>query len=118
EANIQALWIYRNYYKKEYKAKNAEIGVIFSTDSHYSFYKGCNLLSINPLPVEVDFETRQIELNSLKSTIAKAKEEGIKYLVVNVNMSTTMFGSVDDLEAILPTLKECGLPYKVHADGA
>jgi hypothetical protein len=39
EANIQALWIYRNYYKKQFRAKNHEIGVVFSTDSHYSFYK-------------------------------------------------------------------------------
>lgn len=118
EANIQALWIYRNYYKKEYKASNKEIGVIFSTDSHYSFYKGCNLLSIKPLPVEVDFESRQMTPEKLEAVISKAKIEGIKYLIINVNMSTTMFGSVDDLESLLPVIKGCKLPYKVHADGA
>ena len=118
EANIQALWIYRNYYKKEFQAENKEIGVIFSTDSHYSFYKGCNLLSIKPLPVEVDFETRQIDQEKLKEVLREAVRNGIKYLVLNVNMSTTMFGSVDDLEAILPIIKDFGLPYKVHADGA
>lgn len=118
EANIQALWIYRNYYKKEFGAKNAEIGVLFSSDSHYSFYKGCNLLSIKPLPVEVEFETRQMTPESITQVLEEAKANGIKYLIVNANMSTTMFGSVDDLDSLLPAIKASGLPYKVHADGA
>lgn len=29
-----------------------------------------------------------------------------------------MFGSVDDLEGLLPEVKACGMPYKVHVDGA
>lgn len=118
EANIQALWIYRNYYKKEFGAQNREVGVIFSTDSHYSFYKGCNLLSIQPIPVEVDFDTRQIKKDALEEAIRKARENGVKYLVVIANMSTTMFGSVDDLEAMLAVIKPLDIPYKVHADGA
>ena len=35
EANIQALWIYRNYFLSHHKAQINEIGVIYSEDSHY-----------------------------------------------------------------------------------
>ncbi|MDZ7846420.1 MAG: pyridoxal-dependent decarboxylase [Owenweeksia sp.] len=118
EANIQALWIYRNYYRKEFGARNEEVAVVFSTDSHYSFYKGCNLLAINPIPVEVDFDTRQMKADVLARHLEKAKKEGVKHLIVIANMSTTLFGSVDDLEACLTVVKAADLPYKVHADGA
>ncbi|HCQ15486.1 MAG TPA: aspartate aminotransferase family protein [Cryomorphaceae bacterium] len=118
EANIQALWIYRNYYKKQFRAKNHEIGVVFSTDSHYSFYKGANLLSIEALPVKVDEDTRRINPEALRQRLHDASIQGIKYLIVIANMSTTMFGSVDDPNELAGVFKEKGLPYKMHADGA
>ncbi len=118
EANIQALWIYRNYYKKKFRARNHEIGVVFSTDSHYSFYKGANLLSIQAMPVEVEEETREMNLESLHQLLHDASIQGVKYFIVIANMSTTMFGSVDDPNAIARVFKEKDLPYKMHADGA
>ncbi len=118
EANIQAAWIYRNYYRKEMGAANREVGVIFSSDSHYSFYKACNLLSLTAIPVAVDFESRQMPAATLRQQIKEAKEKGVKYLVVIANMSTTMFGSVDELEANLAVIREFDMPYKVHVDGA
>lgn len=118
EANIQALWIYRNYFKKEFGAQNQEVGVVFSTDSHYSFYKGCNLLSLTPITIAVNDEDRQMEIEDLQTQLKKAQEKGVKHLIVIANMSTTMFGSVDDLDRVLPVIKQTELPYKVHADGA
>lgn len=118
EANIQALWIYRNYYKKQFRAKNHEIGVVFSSDSHYSFYKGANLLSIQAIPVPVDEDTRQIEIPTLKQQLHDANIQGVKYFIVIANMSTTMFGSVDDVDALTAVFKKNNYPYKVHADGA
>lgn len=118
EANLEAMWIYRNYYKKEYGAKNEEIGVVFSSDSHYSFHKGCNLLSLAPIQIEVDADTRQMTPESLRREIGKAKEQGIRHLILVANMSTTLFGSVDDLDEILPVIREFELEYKVHVDGA
>ena len=58
EANIQAIWMYRNYFKCEKSALNSEIAVICSVDSHYSMDKGANLLSIPIFKVEVDFDSR------------------------------------------------------------
>lgn len=118
EANIQALWIYRNYYRKEFGARPREVGVVFSTDSHYSFYKGCDILGLQALSVPVDFDTRQIKQDALKKVLSNAKADGVKHLIVVANMSTTLFGSVDELEPLLDTVKSFELPYKVHADGA
>ena len=118
EANIQAMWLYRNYYQKEFRAKNHEIGVVFSSDSHYSFYKGCNILSLQPIPVEVDNDTRTLNPDTLRKTIQKAQVQGVKYFVLNVNMSTTLFGSVDELAPLTRVFRDMELPYKVHVDGA
>ncbi len=118
EANIQALWIYRNYYKKQFRAKNHEIGVVFSTDSHYSFYKGANLLSIEAIPVRVNEETRGVEEDVLREALHNASIRGVKYFVVIANMSTTMFGSVDDAALYSKVFRSLDMPFKMHADGA
>ena len=118
EANIQAMWIYRNYYKKQFRAKNHEIGVVFSTDSHYSMYKGANLLGIQPVPVQVDDETREVQQDLLEQKIHEANIRGIQYFIVVANMSTTLFGSVDDINRMVQVFKNRDLPFKVHVDGA
>lgn len=118
EANLEALWIYRNYYCKQYNATNAQVGVLFSSDSHYSFHKGCNLLGTIPVQVEVDYNTRQMTPEALRVALGLAVSQGVKHLIVIANMSTTLFGSVDDLQVILPVVREFGFEYKVHVDGA
>lgn len=118
EANIQALWIYRNYYQKEFKAKASEIAVVFSSDSHYSFYKGANLLGIRALSIEVNEATREMEAAQLEAQLQSAQAEGIKYFIAIANMSTTLFGSVDDPDAIGEVFEKLELSYKMHVDGA
>ncbi len=118
EANIQALWIYRNYYQKEFGAKPEEIAVVYSKDSHYSMPKGANILNIKSILLNVDDETRAIEMADLDAKIKQAQAEGIKYFIVIQNMSTTMFGSVDDVNAVAAYFVENGLEFKLHIDGA
>jgi len=118
EANIQAMWIYRNYFRAEFKANLTEIAVLFSDDSHYSFYKGANLLNIKAISVAVDEDNREIDRESLKTHLAKAKKEGVKYIIAIANMSTTMFGSVDNVDLIADQLEEADFQYKLHLDGA
>ncbi|MGB0979635.1 MAG: pyridoxal phosphate-dependent decarboxylase family protein [Croceimicrobium sp.] len=118
EANIQALWIYRNYYQKEFNAKANEIAVVFSSDSHYSFYKGANILGIKALDVAVDPESRSIDMKLMQERLQAAKQEGIKYFIAIANMSTTLFGSVDDPDEIGALFESMELPYKLHVDGA
>lgn len=118
EANIQAQWVYRNYFIQNFKALNSEIGVIFSEDAHYSVYKGANLLNITPFTVQVNHDDRSVSLESLEEQVKNAKQAGIKYLIVHLSMGTTIFGSVDNTADFLPFIKENFEHYFVHVDAA
>lgn len=118
EANIQALWIYRNYFQSEYKAELREISILCSEDSHYSMAKGANLLSIDIIKVPVNDDDRKIDTIQLDNLLKEAKLKGKKYFIVVSNMMTTMFGSVDDVEVYWSALENNQLLYKIHVDGA
>jgi tyrosine decarboxylase/aspartate 1-decarboxylase len=118
EANIEALWIYRNYYLNEYNADINEIAVVYSADTHYSIPKGIDLLNLKGIELGVNQVTREIVIKDLQQKIEKALTEGIKYFIINLNMSTTMFGSVDDIDKITSFLNLIHLNYKLHVDGA
>lgn len=118
EANIEALWIYRNYFVKEYNAALDEIVVVYSTDTHYSIPKGLDLLNLNGIEVQVEESSREIILKDFEQKIEGAISQGVKYFIVNLNMSTTMFGSVDDIDKITSFLNLLKINYKLHVDGA
>jgi tyrosine decarboxylase / aspartate 1-decarboxylase len=118
EANMQAIWIYRNLFLKEHGAKLTEISILCSKDSHYSMDKAANLLSIDIFKYPIDFNTRKTEASDVITTIHRAKEKGIKYFIVICNMMTTMYGSVDDIEVSIAALQKEQCVYKLHIDGA
>lgn len=118
EANIEALWIYRNYYQQEFKAKPEEIVAVYSQDSHYSFPKATNLLGLRSLVFKVDEDTRAVNIQDLEQKLIEEIHKGTKYFIVNVNLSTTMFGSVDDIDKMTMLLNLLGLNYKLHIDAA
>ncbi|MGB0776771.1 MAG: pyridoxal phosphate-dependent decarboxylase family protein [Flavobacteriaceae bacterium] len=118
EANIQALWVYRNYYKFNFEAKLEDIVILASEDTHYSIPKGANLLDIDLVSIPVDFETRLIQKETLEQTVRDVKQSGKKYAIVVANMATTMFGSVDDPDLYAEVLNEAKMDFKLHVDGA
>ncbi|PZF71323.1 pyridoxal phosphate-dependent decarboxylase family protein [Taibaiella soli] len=118
EANIQAAWIYRNYFRKEWKAQQEEIALIGSADTHYSIAKAANLLHLDWYEVAVDKMTRTIVPQALDETISAAKAKGVKYFIVISNMATTMFGSVDDPDLYAAAMKKYDVACKIHVDGA
>ncbi len=118
EANLEAMWIYRNYFMREHGAQLSEIAVLHSEDSHYSVSKGCDLLHVQPIRVAVDSNTRLIVQHEAAQALTRARAEGVKYLIVLVNMGTTMFGSVDRVNELGETLENQGWMYHVHVDGA
>ncbi len=118
EANIQALWMYRNFFQYKYEATLDQIAIIASEDTHYSIPKGANLLQLEWLKIPVDFETRKIDSQALEITIKKAMTNGKKYFIIVSNMGTTMFGSVDNPEDFTVILEKYSLEYKLHIDGA
>jgi len=118
EANIQALWVYRNLYKKEYNATLDEMVILSSEDTHYSVHKGSNLLSIENVSIPVDFNSREILKDELDSIVKELISNGKKYFMVISNMATTMFGSVDNPDTYAEILEKHKVAYKIHVDGA
>lgn len=118
EANIQALWMYRNYFINEYKANPEEISIVASEDTHYSIAKGSNLLMTDRIKVPVDPVNRTINAESLNNLIADAVAAGKKYFIVIANMGTTMFGAVDDTDVYISVFEKHNLQFKLHIDAA
>lgn len=118
EANLQAIWAYRNYFMQSYKASLDEIAIISSADTHYSAAKASNVFCIKKFAVALDDTTRKINASNLNKTILEAKKDGVKYFIVVANMMTTMFGSVDDITIYTTVLKGLELPFKLHVDAA
>jgi glutamate/tyrosine decarboxylase-like PLP-dependent enzyme len=118
EANIQAIWMFRNYYMNNYDAKADEIAIVASEDTHYSIPKASNLLQLDWLKTPVDFNTRTIDKVQLEEIILNAQNNGKKYFIAVSNMGTTMFGSVDNPEDYIAVFEKHNLHYKLHIDGA
>ncbi|MGG7036855.1 MAG: pyridoxal phosphate-dependent decarboxylase family protein, partial [Flavobacterium sp.] len=118
EANIQAIWMYRNYFINHFDATSNEIAIVASADTHYSIPKASNLLQIDWLKIPVDSNTRQIDKNELDTLVQNAKENGIKYFIAVSNLGTTMFGSIDNPEDYISVLEKHRVNFKLHIDGA
>lgn len=118
EANIQAFWMYRNFFMYKKGAKLDQIVILASEDTHYSIPKGANLLMIDWIKVPVSFAKREIDLVALESQIIEAKQNGKKYFIVIANMGTTMFGSVDNPDDYISILEKHQVQYKLHIDAA
>ena len=118
EANMQAIWIYRNYFRKEYHAAQDDICIICSEDSHYSSSKAANVLHLDIAYIDVDKSNRHIKKDHLETVIYQQQQKGKKYFIVIANMMTTMFGSVDPVDLYAEVLEAAGGEYKIHVDGA
>lgn len=118
ESNIQAVWIYRNYFIQMHGAQSNEIAILCTEDSHYSFDKAADILSIDCIKVPVGIEDRRVSSSEIVRSLNKANQAGKKYFIGIVNMMTTMFGSVDDIDKFVTAFAETGFDYKLHVDGA
>lgn len=118
EANIQAMWIYRNYFQRALGLQSKQIAIVCSTDSHYSMDKGANLLGLPIYKLPVDCDSREIITCKAQAIISQACEDGIEGFIVIANMMTTMFGSVDDVSVLTQLFHSKNLPFKLHVDGA
>ena len=118
EANIQAIWIYRNYFQNEHSARLEEICILCSSDSHYSMDKAANLLALHIYKVKVDPESRTVSDTSIVEAIEEARNHGKKHFIVVCNMMTTMFGSVDQVDVFTEQLSKLSCHFKLHIDGA
>lgn len=118
EANIQAVWIYRNYFMRTFGARPEDITLLCSVDSHYSVYKAADLLNIRIATLAVDQATRSIASATMHDAVVRLKAENRKYVIAFSNMMTTMFGSVDDPQLFGDVLTQHGMEFMLHVDGA
>ncbi len=118
EANVQAVWVYRNYFMREHQAKREEICIICSEDNHYSMDKAGNLLALDTAKVQVNEQDRSINAEAVSQAIQAQQAQGKKFFIVIANMMTTMFGSVDDINAYVDGLQACEATFRLHVDGA
>jgi tyrosine decarboxylase / aspartate 1-decarboxylase len=118
EANLQAIWLYRNFFKANYHIANEQIGILCSADCHYSMAKAANVLSLPIFYVPVNLENRSFQKTDLLNTLQKMKAQGIQKVIVVANMMTTMFGSVDSIGLYTDALLSAGWEFKLHVDGA
>lgn len=118
EANLQACWIYRNYFQKEKACKPEEICILCSADNHYSMDKAANLLGVKVQKVKVSFDNREITTEAISEAIQAQRAQGAKAFIVVANMMTTMFGSVDDPSLYTSVLEKEDIPYFLHIDAA
>jgi tyrosine decarboxylase/aspartate 1-decarboxylase len=118
EANLQSIWIYRNYFEREKGYQSQEIALIYSSDSHYSMAKGANIFNVQGVCVPVDSNTRRIDKKWLTTQLHTLKAKGVKGIILVANLMTTMFGSVDHLSDYLEELDTMDFETKVHVDGA
>ncbi|NEN22684.1 aspartate aminotransferase family protein [Cryomorpha ignava] len=118
ESNMQAVWIFRNYFMQKHGAKREEVAILCSEDSHYSFDKAANILAVGIQKIKVDTDTRKISEETVLEAIKEAQAKEFKYFIVIGNMMTTMFGSVDNIDTYISAFEKTGLPHKIHIDGA
>ena len=118
EANIQAVWMHRNYFMKVHGFTPSEITLLCSSDSHYSVFKAANLLGVNIRLVEVDPMTRTMPHERIRAALEDEVRKGCKAVIAFCNMMTTMFGSVDDPQPVVSAIENLQLPYRLHIDGA
>lgn len=118
EANMQAIWIYRNFFEKEKNAKPNQIAILCSQDSHYSMDKAANILGISIYKVFTNDSDKMLQEDHLNAQLNQAISDGIQFFIVVANMMTTMFGSVDKVDLYTNELLKRNLEFKLHIDGA
>lgn len=118
EANMQAIWIYRNYFQAEHNALPEQIAILCSADSHYSMDKSSNILGISIIKITTDDITKEVHAEDLKRKLDEATDKGIRFFIVVANMMTTMFGSVDNINLYTNELQARNIEFKLHVDGA
>lgn len=118
EANMQAIWVYRNYFIQEHQAKNNQIALLTSADAHYSMDKAANIFNLHLIKITVKEDDRKIDPTNLESQLTMLKEQGVEHIICIANMMTTMFGSVDQTDIYAEAFKKHEFNYRIHVDGA
>lgn len=107
EGNFEGLLIGR---------ENHPNGILFaSEDSHYSIFKAAKMYKI-PYEKVKSNDDGSMDLTNFIECLKKYPSN--TPAILNVNIGTTLKGSIDDVDTILEILKARETPFYVHCDGA
>ncbi len=101
-ANLEALWVARSLHPAK--------AVAFSSESHYTHRRMCEVIGARAMEIAVDNEGR-MELDDLR---AKLKTGEIGTVVMTTG--TTGLGAVDPIDVALELQRE--FQFRIHVDGA
>lgn len=96
--------------------------MFLTPESHYSISKGAAIFDLETQKVKVDELSGVMLKDSLKEAVdARLKENPNLCTVININLGTTMKGSIDSIAAVKDVLDQCGIPEErryLHCDAA
>lgn len=104
-SNITSMHMARSLLHEDTKTRGVyhqRLAVFSSSHSHYSIEKSAILLGLGSdslFKVKVT-ETGEMDVDDLKTQIAKAQEQGFTPFYINATAGSTVYGSFDDFEAI------------------
>ena len=101
EANLEGLWIAREYMKK--LNSESEIKIFTTKVSHYSIIKSLKLLGFNIEKdlIYIDYnEFFEMDINDLNEKIKFYGKNDIKNFIVVINLGSTVTGSIDNISEI------------------
>lgn len=104
EANIEGMWIGREYLRK--LNKDAPIYVLFTKLTHYSISKAMHILDIENY-VEINYNNNfEMDVKDLKIKLSELQQNGVKNILIVANVGTTTCGSIDPITDINATINE------------
>lgn len=110
ESSLQGLYVGRE------SAENKQHVFLTTNDSHYSIFKIAKLLCLNIIRIKSQ-ENGEMDYQDFD---AKVKENADKYIIVNINIGTTMKGAIDSSREVFRIIKKYNKQnaYYLHADAA
>lgn len=110
ESSLQGLYVARE------SAEGRGHIFLTSSESHYSIYKIAKLLGLNLVVVKAQ-ENGEIDYHDFDE---KVRDSADKYIIININLGTTMKGAIDSSREVYRILKKHGKhrDFYCHADGA
>lgn len=97
--------------------------VLVSASAHYSWEKAMKVMGLgtaNLVKVAVDDHMR-MDVDALRSELARARDEDVPVLAVVGMLGTTEFGTVDPIHRIVEERELCrarGIDFGIHVDAA
>lgn len=119
EGNLHGIWLGRENMAAN-QQNDDKVVLLGSTACHYSVWKAARMYCMEALRVATD-DNDEVNYDILYENLLKLKERN-RYVVMIVNIGSTVKGAVDDLVRVTDAFSRAGYTpqhdYYIHVDGA